>query len=403
MMEAFDYKALDKAGKHLSGTVMAASARDARDILRLRTLIPIDLSQAKTQKSKHKTPLRRKVKHRDLTRASRQMAFLIGAATPVEDALKIVALQFERSPMRSILLDVRAQVQEGTRLSDALRGHAGVFGALYIAMIASGEATGQLGTVLERLANDLEAEQKMRSKVLAATTYPMVLSLVAIMVVTILMVFVVPKVVAQFDSFGQQLPLLTRITIALSHGLKTYGLLAIAFITAAIMVLKRMFKRPKIQRHVDAFILRLPFVGRFVRNLNAARFARTMASLLQSGTPALAGFEIARNTLKNGLLRERASIAATHMREGKTMSASLKATGIFPPLMVQMVAGGETSGDVGTMFSKTADYLESDFGSAAELFTGLLEPVIIILLSGVVMLIIAAIFLPILRMSTLSY
>jgi len=218
-----------------------------------------------------------------------------------------------------------------------------------------------------------------------------------------LMVFVVPKVVAQFDSFGQQLPLLTRITIALSHGLKTYGLLAIAFITAAIMVLKRMFKRPKIQRHVDAFILRLPFVGRFVRNLNAARFARTMASLLQSGTPALAGFEIARNTLKNGLLRERASIAATHMREGKTMSASLKATGIFPPLMVQMVAGGETSGDVGTMFSKTADYLESDFGSAAELFTGLLEPVIIILLSGVVMLIIAAIFLPILRMSTLSY
>ncbi len=382
---------------------MASSARDARDILRARALMPVDLAPSKTKTKPGKTSPASKVKHKHLTQASRQLAILIDAATPIEEALKITALQFERSPMREALLAVRAQVMEGLRLSDALRGQPKIFPELYTAMVASGETSGRLPAVMERLADDLEASQKIRRKIMGATAYPIVLSAVALLVVSILMVKVVPKVVEQFDSFGQELPPLTTATIAASEWMQKYGLITLGLFVVGIFLLRQALKQKTLRLKWDAMMLKLPVLGKVIRNMNAARFARTMAGLVDSGTPALAALETGRHTLKNMVMRDAVTDASVKVREGAAVSTALRNTKVFPPLVVQMVAGGEASGDMGKMFSKSAEYLEDEFESATDIFLALLEPLIIIVLAGIVLLIIAAIFLPILRLNTLAF
>jgi len=309
--------------------------------------MPVDLAPSKSKKKIQSDGTESGVKHKHLTQATRQLAILIDASTPVEEALKITALQFERSPMKAALLSIRAQVMEGLRLSDALRGQPKVFPELYTAMVASGETSGRLPAVLERLADDLEAAQKIRRKIMGATAYPIVLSVVALLVVAILMVVVVPKVVDQFDSFGQELPTLTKIVIAMSGWMQNWG--------------------------------------------------------LDSGTPALTALETARHTLQNSVMRDAAADAAVKVREGSAMSAALRGTAVFPPLVVQMVAGGEASDDMGKMFAKSAEYLEDEFDSSTTIFLTLLEPLIIIFLAAIVLLIIAAIFLPILQLNTMAF
>lgn len=401
-METFDYTAIDKLGKRLSGSISAQSAREARDQLRGRALTLTEFKAAK-QKGPSRLTYERKISHKDLTQASRQLAILIDAATPIEEALKVVAVQFEKSPMRQVLLDTRSRVLEGARLSEAMASHSKTFDALFTAMVASGETSGRLAPVMERLASDLEASQKVRRKIIAATVYPIVLSVVALAVVVILMVLVVPQVVEQFDSFGQELPLLTRAVMAVSEWLQAYSLLAGFVIAIAAVGVSQALRKPAIKTRWHAAKLRLPFVGKLTRNLNAARFARTIAGLIEAGTPSLTAMETARHTLKNNVMREAVNEAAARVREGTAISTALKKTDVFPPLVTQMVAGGEASGNVGAMFSKSADYLEGEFESVTSVFLSLLEPLIIIFLSIIVLLIIGAIFIPILRLNTLAF
>jgi general secretion pathway protein F len=402
-MHAYDYAALDKQGKRLLGTIMATSASEARELLQARSLAPIEL-QAATHDRKGVLPGRQpKIGHRDLTRLTRHLAFLIGAGTPVEEALKSAGLQFENAPARSILLEVRSRVLEGARLSDALRGFEKSFPALYVSMVASGEASGALGQVLERLASNMEASQKIRNKILAATAYPIVLGVVALLVIVVLMVFVVPKIVVQFDSFGQELPWLTRATIWISNWLLHWGWLAAGLLALMGLAIWRALQNPDIARARDQFLLRLPVLGQSIRNLDAARFARTMAALLESGLPTLAALEASRHILNNTLLREAVTKAANKVREGGAMASAFQAAGVFPPLLVQMVSGGEASGQLGAAFAKSAEYLEDEFERSTSVFLSLLEPLIILVLAGIVLLIIAAIFLPILRLNTLVF
>ena len=225
-MQAYDYEAVNAKGKTNKGTVMATSARAARRDLRARDLTPINMNESaakKAKKSEKKAAEKvGKVKTKILTQATRQLAILVEAGTPVAEALKVTALQFEGSPMRTSLLEVRRQILEGRRLSQAM-SHDKTYSPLYCSMVASGEDSGQLGAVLTRLAGDLESAQKVRRKVLGATVYPIILSVVALGVITVLMVTVVPKVVSQFDSFNQELPTLTKITIGISEWLQAYG------------------------------------------------------------------------------------------------------------------------------------------------------------------------------------
>jgi len=408
-MDAFDYSAIDTGGVKRSGTLMAGSAREARDLLRARALTPLDLNRSRKKAIKTGEIANAnsfgsgKIKHKDLTRATRQLAILIDAATPVEDALRVTAMQFEKSPMKNVLLSIRSQVVEGATLSQALRSQPQAFSDLYTAMVASGETSGQLPAVLLRLADDLEAAQAIRRKIAGATAYPMVLSAVALIVIVVLMIFVVPKVVEQFDTFGQELPPLTRATIWLSEFLQSNGLLLLGLIAAAIIAGRYMLKNKTIRRRWDGLKLRLPLIGNLNRDVNAARFSRTMAGLVSAGTPALTAMDTAQHTLKNTVMRDAISGAVERVRSGAPMSAALKETQVFPPLVTQMVMGGEASGDMGQMFAKSADYLEDEFDAQTTVFLTLLEPAIIILLAGVVLLVVAAIFLPILQLNTLAY
>ena len=408
-MDAFDYSAIDAGGVKRSGTLMAGSAREARDLLRARSLTPLALNRSrkkaiKTGEISNQSKFGSgKIKHKELTRATRQLAILIDAATPVEDALRVTALQFEKSPMKGVLLSIRSQVVEGATLSQALRSQPQAFSDLYTAMVASGETSGQLPAVLLRLADDLEAAQAIRRKIAGATAYPMVLSAVAMIVVVVLMIFVVPKVVEQFDTFGQDLPPLTRATIWLSEFLQNYGLILLILIAVMIIASRYALKNKKVRRRWDGLILRLPLIGPLNRDVNAARFSRTMAGLVSAGTPALAAMNTAQHTLKNTVMRDAIGGAVERVRSGAPMSAALKETDVFPPLVTQMVMGGEASGDMGKMFAKSADYLEDEFDAQTTVFLTLLEPAIIILLAGVVLLVVAAIFLPILQLNTLAY
>ncbi|PHS40796.1 MAG: type II secretion system protein GspF, partial [Robiginitomaculum sp.] len=337
-----------------------------------------------------------------LTQATRQLAILIGSGTPVADALKVTALQFETSPMRRSLLDVRRQILEGRRLSEAMSRDK-TYSPLYCSMVAAGENSGQLGVVLSRLAGDLESAQKIRRKVLGATIYPMVLSVVALGVITILMVMVVPRVVKQFDSFNQELPRLTQMTIGFSAWLQAYGLWLLLAVILAGVALKQSLKIHRFRIMVDTAVLKTPFIGGLSRDMNAARFSRTMAGLLDSGTPVLTAMDTAKNTLKNQVMFEALKQVIEDVRGGSSVGAALKRYPVFPPLMIHMVASGEQGGDLGGMFNISAEYLESEFDSATTIVLNLLEPAIIIFLGGVVMLIVAAIFLPILRLNTLAF
>lgn len=408
-MDAFDYSAIDAGGVKRSGTLMAGSARDARDVLRARSLTPLELNRSRKKGIKageisgSNNFGSSKIKHSELTRATRQLAILIDAATPVEDALRVTAMQFEKSGMKNVLLSIRAQVTEGATLSQALRSQPQAFSDLYTAMVAAGETSGRLPEVLLRLADDLEAAQAIRRKIAGATAYPLVLAAVALVVIIVLMIFVVPKVVEQFDTFGQDLPPLTRATIWLSEFLQSYGLIMFGIIVISIVATKYALKNAAIRRRWDGFKLRLPLIGRLNRDVNAARFSRTMAGLVSAGTPALAAMDTAQHTLKNTVMRDSIGSAVDRVRSGAPMSAALKETGVFPPLVTQMVMGGEASGDMGQMFAKSADYLEDEFNAQTTVFLTLLEPAIIILLAGIVLLVVAAIFLPILQLNTLAY
>ncbi len=384
---------------------MAGSARAARDQLRARRLTPVEVKPSRKRARSDETAEagRSRIKRAHITRAARQLAILISAATPVEEALRITALQFERSRLRGVLLDARGQVMEGARLSEALSRHPNVFDPLFTAMVAAGETAGQLGPVLERRADDMEAADAIRRKILGATIYPLLLMAVALIVTIILLTLVVPKVAEQFVVLGETLPPLTRGTIAASNFLKANWWALLIGIGGAYLLFSLWKRRPSGRKIWDAFKLRLPVIGRIIRNLEAARFSRTIAGLISAGTPALAAMETARHTLRNRVMFEAVGDAVLRVREGTAVSGALKQTQVFPPLVVQMVLGGEASGKTGQMFAKSADYLEGEFEAATQIFLALLEPLIIILLGGIVLLIAAAIFLPILQLNTLSF
>ena len=412
-MQAYDYEAVNAKGKTNRGTVMATSARAARRDLRGRELTLINMQAAaekttaklnkKTQNTnKGQDKGQGKVKTKTLTQATRQLAILIESGTPVSEALKVTALQFENSPMRGSLLEVRRQILEGRRMSEAMSQDK-TYSPLYCSMVAAGENSDRLGPVLSRLAGDLESAQRVRRKVLGATVYPIILSIVALGVITILMVLVVPKVVKQFNSFNQELPGITKFVIGLSKWMQAYGLWLVLAVVIGSILLKQSMKLRKFRMAVDKLVLKTPFIGGLNRNMNAARFARTMAGLLDSGTPVLTAMGTAKNTLKNLVLYDATQQVIDEVRGGSTVGGALKRNPVFPPLMIHMISSGEHGGDLGNMFAIAAEYLESEFDSATTIVLNLLEPAIIIFLGGVVMLIVASIFLPILRLNTLAF
>ena len=402
-MPAFDYSAVDVSGRTVAGVLTAPDEAAAKKTLERRRLMPLSLSRASgAAATMEKAPRRsRKLSSRTLVLTTRQLATLITVA-PVDEALRTLMLQAERPDVRAVLSGVHAGVVEGQRLSEAMARQGAAFPPLYRATVAAGEASGALGPILERLAEGLERDQQVRGKVITALVYPAVLALVALGVVTALMVFVVPKVVDQFDSMNQTLPLLTRAVIGVSDLMRNWGWLIALVAAGGIGGFVVGMRSPGIRLAVDRRVLRLPVVGRLTRDLHGARMARTLSTMIAAGLPVLEGLTITSRTVSNRALRASTEMMADAVREGGGLSAAMRRADVFPPILVHMTASGEASGRLEPMMERAADYLEREFSAFTAVMLSFLEPAIIVVMGGVVALIVLSILLPILQINTLA-
>lgn len=399
-MASFDYVALDLAGRTRTGRLTAADEAAARATLERRRLAAIRLSPGKA-KAGSAGLFGGRLDARSLALVTRQLATLVAVA-PLEEALRTIAVQAEKPAVRNALMGVHGGVLEGYRLSDAMARQGRAFPPLYRAMVAAGEGSGALPSILERLADLLERDQQAQSKVTAALVYPAVLAATALLVVLALMTFVVPKVVDQFESMGQTLPLLTRLVIGTSDAIRSYGLVMLLVLLVAGFLSARALRRPDIRMKADALMLRLPILGRLIRDLHAARLARTLSTMIASGLPILEGLQITAPTIHNHVLRQATVDMAEMIREGGALSVAMRKVAVFPPLLVYMTASGENSGRVELMLGRAAEYMEREFATFTAVALSLLEPAIIILMGGLVAVIVLSILLPILQINTLA-
>ena len=402
-MAAFDYVAVDAGGRTVSGAVTASDETTARALLGKRRLMPLQVLPARTGAARAAAPSARggKLDARTLALTTRQLATLVSVA-PIEEALRTIALQADRPAVRRVLEGVHAGVMEGRRLSDAMSLQGQAFPPLYRAMVSAGEASGALQPILERLADGLERDQQVQGKVITALVYPAVLAVVALGVITALMAFVVPKVVDQFDSMHQTLPLLTRLVIGVSHLMRDWGWLLILLLVVGAALGAAALRNPAVRLRADTLILKLPLIGRLTRDLHGAKMARTLSTMIAAGLPVLEGLTITARTVSNRRLRLATETMAEAVREGGGLSAAMRRADVFPPILVYMTASGESSGRLEPMLERAADYLEREFSTFTAVMLSLLEPAIIVVMGGVVALIVLSILLPILQINTLA-
>ena len=402
-MPAFEYEALDALGKIKRGVVNADTARLARMELRRLNLTPVDLSAPRGESEKSgRGKAEKKIVSGDLVVITRQLSVLIGAGTPLEEALNAVAIQSDREAVRKRLLAVRERVVEGRRFGDALSEDKKSFPDLYRAVVAAGETSGDLAGVLDRLATMLEKNRAMKNKAIAALIYPAALAVVASLVIAALMTQVVPKIVEQFQTFDAELPFVTQMVVSFSTFLGNYGLLLLAGIVIFCLGFWRLMKAPAFRLGFDKWLLSVPLIGRLMRGLDGAQFARTLATLFAGGAPLLDSLQGAQKTVVNTHIKHRLDGAITMVREGASIAAALKRANALPPMMTHMVAAGERAGEVPTLLDKAAAQLEEEFDTASTVALRLLEPAIIVGMGGVVMTIVVAIMLPILRLNALA-
>lgn len=400
-MATFHYEALDAAGRTKKGVLTADSQRLARQELKKTGLLPVSLEPVTAEKG-GTTGARKRIREGDLVLATRQMATLVDASMPVEEALQAVSTEMDRPGIRQIFLSIRERVMEGWKMSDALAEHPRSFSALFRGVIASGEASGEFGKVLSRLADMLEKNRAIRMKALMALIYPAFLLIVMLMVISGLMIFVIPKIVEQFDTLGGKLPFLTRAVIGISDFLANWGLWLLLALVAGMIGFSQGLRLPAFRLGVDRFVLRLPIIGNLARQLDAARFSRTLATLTAAGTPLLPALQAARQTVVNRETDRRIASVVTGVSEGAALSGAIRKSAAFPPMLSYMIAAGERSGDMSPMLEKTAATMESEFDTVITLALRLIEPLIIIIMGALVLCIVLAIMLPILQINTLT-
>ena len=399
-MAAFEYLALDPRGREQKGLIEADSPRQARQLLREKQWAPLEVKQAKSKEdvSRGGLSFSRGLSARDLALVTRQLATLVQAALPIEEALRAAAAQSTSAKIKSMLLAVRARVMEGHSLAAALREYPSAFPELYRATVAAGEHAGHLGLVLDQLADYTDQRQQSRQKIQLALLYPVILMVASLAIVVLLLGYVVPDVVKVFVNTGQELPALTRGLIATSDVVKNCGWLIVLGIISALLAMRAALRDPALRLRWHAFILRIPLIGRLSRATNTARFASTLAILTKSGVPLVEALSIAAAVIANLRIRERVVEAAQKVREGSSLTRALDATGEFPPMMLHMIASGEKSGELDQMLARTARNQENDLAAQVSLLVGLFEPFMLVFMGAVVLVIVLAILMPILSL-----
>ena len=403
-MAEFDYIAIDPAGRERRGAIKAETVEDARAKLDSRKLFIVRIEAGAMEKARRRTGLSfraPRLSAKELTLFTRQLSTLI-QVSPLEESLRTIGRQSEQAHVQAIVGKVHSGVLEGRRLADALGAEPRSFPPLYRAMVSAGESSGSLPTIMERLSDLMERQAVIRSKVLTAIAYPSVLAAFAVCVVAALMIFVVPKVVEQFDTVGQQLPLLTRMVMGISAFLAGYWWLLAILLGLAAFGLWRALKVERFRYRFDSVLLRLPLLGRLIRDLHAARMARTLSTMVASRLPLMEGLSLTTQTVHNRVLRQASEEIVEAIRGGGSLSAALRRAGVFPPLLVYLTASGESAGRLDTMLERAADYLEREFDSFTSAALAMLEPLIIIAMGGIVAVIILSILLPILQLQSLT-
>ena len=403
-MAAFEYKALDAKGRQKKGVLEGDTARQIRQQLREQGMIPVEVVQTherEKKKAKGGFQLRRGISTTELSLITRQLATLVQASMPLEECLKAVAEQSEKPRLKNMLLAVRSRVVEGYTLSDSMAEYPHIFDQLFRAMVAAGEKSGHLDTVLNRLADYTENRQKMRSKLMQAMIYPTMLTIIAIAVVAFLLATVVPKIVDQFVQMGQQLPTITEVLLAASDFVQNWGLVVLLVIAALFMIIKMALKRPDFRLKWDRWVMRLPVIGKVARGLSTSRFARTLSICTSSAIPLLEGMKVASDVMTNTWVNQQIREAADKVREGSSLRVSLEQTKLFPPMMLHMIASGERSGELEQMLTRAADNQDRDFESLVNMALGIFEPLLIVAMAGIVMFIVIATLMPIIALNNM--
>lgn len=402
-MGAFEYSALDGDGRRKSGVMDGDTARQVRQALREQGLLPVSVEEVSAQSRRKNRSLRRPSYGGipALVLFTRQLATMARSGSALDKSLQVVASQTEQGGMKKVVAALRARVQEGQALATALGDFPGIFPDYFQATVAAGESSGSLDLVLERLADYVEFKQQLRQKVVLALAYPVLLTTVALLVVIGLLAYVVPQVVTVFRNLHQELPLLTRLLIATSELVRQYGPVFLVLLLISGTGFRMLLARPGFRLRWHRALLRLPFLGKFLRGLEVARFSRTFAILVASGVPALNGMNIAAGVMGNLALRQAVTGAAQKVREGESINQALGQTKTFPPMVIHLIASGEASSDLARMLDQAAASQEQEITMKTGLATAIFEPLLILAMGGLVLLIVLAVLLPVFELNQL--
>jgi len=406
-MSVYEYTALDEKGRERKGFVDAMGVAAARQKLREEGVYPIEINQAADKKDTALTGvfginLWQRVSTKDVSVFTRQLSTLLGAGIPLVPSLSVLIAQTKNQLLKQTLAQIREQVNEGKSLTQGMLNFPRIFPPFYVNMIRAGESSGTINLVLERLADFSENQQALMSKIRSALAYPIIMLFIGSAVIFLLMTFVVPKITGIFTDMHQTLPLITIVLIAISNFLKSFWWLILILLAAAIAAFKYMTTGTEAGKRLwDTAKLKIPVWGQVNRKIAIARFCRTLATLLQSGVPLLSSMEIVRNVVNNILIGEAISKASKDVEEGKGLSGPLTQSGIFPPLVTEMVAVGEQSGTLEKMLNRVATAYETESQSDIMVMTSLLEPLMILVMGLLVGFIVVSILLPIFEMNQL--
>lgn len=397
-MGAYQYQALKVNGSISKGVIEADSERHARQLLREQGLIP---TQVQTLTQQRAASSKSKVSAADLALLTRQLATLLVAGIPVEESLRGVSEQTEKDKVRELIIGVRSKVLEGYGLAQAMAQYPNAFPELYRATVGSGEQTGRLDVVLEKLADYTEKQQQTRQKVQQALIYPLLMIIVSTAIISFLLTFVVPKIIDVFTESGQTLPPMTQLLINLSQFIKSYGLYSLVTIIVALIGFKKSLSNIKIKTAWHQFMLKLPIVSYLVKTINVARYIHTFGILFAAGVSVLETMRVSSSLVTNIVMRQAFDLATLRVREGSGISEALKETKFISPMAIHLIASGEKSGQLSDMMERSASHLDNEVNRLIETSLTLLEPMVILLMGAVVLFIVLATLLPIFSMEQL--
>ena len=403
-MAVYKYKGVTSAGKTVKGIRDADNVRTLQGLLKKDGIFPTEVEQQKDSqlKTSREIDLKRltaRVSTRDLSVITRQLSTLLHAGVTLVESLAAMVEQTDNEKLKLVLSQVKQRVNEGSSLADALGQHQKVFPDLYCNMVRAGESSGALDVVLTRLADFTENQAKLRSKIIGALTYPAIMSMIGLGILSILMVVVIPKITKIFEDRKATLPIPTKILLAISNFVRDYWWLLLLLVVIFVFSMVKYVKTDKGRLRWDRLMLDMPIVGKIQRMLSISRFSKTLSTLLQSGVPLLNALGIVRNIVNNRILALAIDDARVSIKEGESIAAPLKRSGEFPPLVIHMIAVGERTGQLEEMLNNVADSYQDQAENRINALTTLLEPLMIVFMGGAVGFMVVSILLPIMQLN----